>query len=149
MASFAPMRNITSSASRLFSSIPTILPHRIRRKFRSTRSKIRTRASPTSSVTTLETSYSPADTLSALKAHQWSAWDAQYILLAVLGIFALCVIEHPGPLVKFVAATGLMTSILLPVTRQFFLPFLPIISWLVFFYACGYEHTVWELKESG
>jgi len=137
MSSVSPLRNITSSATRLFSSIPTLVPHRLRRKFRSTRSKIRSRASPTSSITTLDSSYSPADTLSALKTHQWSPWDAQYVLLAVLGIFALCVIEHPGPLVKFVAATGLMTSLLLPVTRQFFLPFLPIIAWLVFFYACG------------
>ncbi len=79
---------------------------------------------------------SPADTIRALRRHRWSFYDGQYLVLAVLGIFSLCIIESPGPLVKTVIATLLMTSLIIPLTRQFFLPFLPIISWLVLFYAC-------------
>jgi hypothetical protein len=30
----------------------------------------------------------------------------------------------------------LLLSLVLPITRQFFLPFLPIAAWLIFFYAC-------------
>lgn len=118
-------------------TMPTILPHRLRRKFRSTKSKIRSRQSPASSITSLQTSFNPADTLKSLRTHQWSYYDAQYLLLAILGIFSLCVIQHPGPFVKTVVATLLMLVLLLPITRQFFLPFLPIAAWLIFFYACG------------
>ena len=116
-------------------SMSTILPHRLRRKFRSTKSKIHSRQSPTSSITSLQTSFNPADTLKSLRTHQWSAFDAQYLLLAIVGIFSLCVIQSPGPFVKTMVATALMLALLLPVTRQFFLPFLPIAAWLVFFFA--------------
>ncbi|KAI5209954.1 PAP2-domain-containing protein [Aureobasidium subglaciale] len=119
-------------------SLPTMLPHRLRRKFRSTRSKIRSRQTPTSSISALQTSFNPRDTLRSLRDHQWSVYDAQYLFLAVVGIFALCVIQSPGPMVKTTVATLLMLSLLLPVTRQFFLPFLPIAAWLVFFFSCQF-----------
>lgn len=117
-------------------SFPVIVPHRIRRKFRSTRSKLRSRQTPSSSsFTALTTSFSPTDTLHDLRKHQWSVYDGQYIILAFIGIFALCVVQNPGPLVKLVIAALLMTSLLIPITRQFFLPFLPIAGWLILFYA--------------
>ena len=121
-----------------WSSIPTIVPHRIRRKFRSTRSKLRSRVTPTSSISSLETSFDPSQTLEALRRHQWSYWDGQYLVLAVFGIFSLCVMQHPGPLTKTFIATLLMISLILPITRQFFLPLLPVPCWLVFFYSCQY-----------
>lgn len=118
-------------------TIPAFVPHRIRRKFRSTRSKIRSRQTPTaSSITSLQTSFNPADTLKALRGHQWSPYDAQYLLLAIIFIFALSIIQSPGPMIKTLVATLLMVSLLLPITRQFFLPFLPIAGWLILFYTC-------------
>lgn len=42
--------------------------------------------------------------------------------------------QAPGPLVKTGAAALLMLALLMPITRQFFLPFLPILTWLVFFF---------------
>ena len=116
-------------------SIPTIIPHRIRRKLRS---KVRSRQSPsTSSFGQLHTSFSPADTLGALRKHRWSFYDGQYLILIILGIFSLCIIPSPGPLVKTALATLIITALILPVTRQFLLPSLAIWSWLIFFYACG------------
>jgi len=44
-------------------------------------------------------------------------------------------IKTPGPFVKALVATLLMTSLTIPITRQFFLPFLPIAGWLILFYA--------------
>lgn len=114
--------------------IPTIIPHRIRRKLRS---KVRSRQSSSSSFTTLQTSYSPADTLNSLRAHRWSFYDGQYLILIILGIFSLSIIPSPGPFVKTALATLIITALILPVTRQFLLPSLAIWSWLVFFYACG------------
>ncbi|KAI9658685.1 MAG: Aureobasidin resistance protein Aur1 [Bathelium mastoideum] len=116
-------------------SLPVILPHRLRRKLRS---KLHTRKSPTSSIAGLQTSISPADTLRALKQHQWSFYDGQYLFMAVLGIFSLCVMQAPGPLMKTLVATLLLTSLTIPITRQFFLPFLPIATWLILFYACQF-----------
>ena len=115
-------------------SIPTIIPHRIRRKLRS---KVRSRQSPSISLGHLDTSYSPADTIDALRQHRWSFYDGQYLILIILGIFSLCIIPSPGPLVKTALATLIITALILPVTRQFLLPSLPIWSWLVFFYSCG------------
>ncbi|KAI9822112.1 MAG: Aureobasidin resistance protein Aur1 [Thelocarpon impressellum] len=116
-------------------SIPVIVPHRFRRKIRS---RLRSRLSPASSLSSLQTSLSPADTLRSLRAHRWSYYDGQYLLLVILGVFSLCVIESPGPIFKTFVASLLMASLLVPVTRQFFLPFLPIASWLVLFYACQF-----------
>ncbi|KAF2487195.1 hypothetical protein BDY17DRAFT_235138, partial [Neohortaea acidophila] len=115
-----------------------LLPHRIRRKFRSTRSRIRSMQTPTSSIASLNTSISPSDTLRALRTHQWSYYDAQYLFLALIGIFSLCIIPTHGPLFKTLLAALLMTSLIIPLTRQFFLPFLPIAGWLVGFYACQF-----------
>lgn len=114
-------------------SIQLLVPHRMRRKIRS---KLRSRISPTSSISSLQTSFSPADTLRSLQSHRWTLYDFQYLLLLIVGIFSLSVIEAPGPLAKTAVFTMLLFSLLLPVTRQFFLPFLPIAGWLVFFYAC-------------
>lgn len=115
-------------------SIPTIIPHRIRRKLRS---KVRSRQSPSTSLGRLATSYSPADTIESLRAHRWSFYDGQYLILIILAIFSLCIIPSPGPFVKTALATLIITALILPVTRQFLLPSLPIWLWLVFFYACG------------
>lgn len=116
-------------------SIPSLIPHRIRRKLRS---KVRSRQSPSSSFASIETSLSSANTLRALRAHRWSFYDGQYLILVILGIFTLCIIPSPGPLVKTGASTFLIVSLIIPATRQFFFPLLPVITWLSFFYACGY-----------
>jgi inositol phosphorylceramide synthase catalytic subunit len=115
-------------------SIQLLVPHRLRRRLRS---KLRNRQSPASSITALQTSFSPTQTIRALRSHRWSLYDGQYLLLAFLGIFSLCVIQSPGALVKITVATLLLTSLVLPITRQFFLPFLPIAAWLIFYYAAS------------
>lgn len=121
------------------SSIPSFIPHRMRRKLRS---KVRSRQSPSSSLGSLETSISLTDTLRALRSHRWSFYDGQYVILMILGIFTLCIIPSPGPIAKTGVATLLLSSLLIPATRQFFLPLLPVITWLSFFYACGYVLAV-------
>ncbi|KAI9886634.1 MAG: hypothetical protein M1823_001548 [Watsoniomyces obsoletus] len=126
-------------------TLPVLIPHRWRRRWRS---RLRSRQSPASSITALQTSLSPAETIRALRRHRWSFYDGQYLALAVVAIFSLCIIESPGPLMKTVIATGLLMSLTIPLTRQFFLPFLPIASWLVLFYSCrfvagDYRPPIW------
>lgn len=115
-------------------SFKLLMPYRMRRKLRS---RLRSRVSPTSSIASLQTSFSPKDTLRSLQSYRWSVYDFQYLLLMIIGIFSLSIIEA-SPLTKTALASLLLTSLLLPITRQFFLPFLPIAAWLIFFYACQY-----------
>lgn len=114
-------------------SLQLLVPHRLRRRLRS---KLRNRQSPASSLASLQTSFSPIDTLRALQAHRWTVNDGQWVLIAILGVFCLSIMESPGPLGKTAMATLLLTSLLLPITRQFFLPFMPIAAYLIWFYAC-------------
>lgn len=112
---------------------PSLFPHRIRRKLRS---RIHSRRSPASSLTSLESSLDPTNTIHALRQHPWSLYDAQYFLLLTLGVCALCIIETYGPLFKTAFVAAVVTVLMVPVTRQFFLPFMPVATWLVFFYSC-------------
>ncbi|KAK5942451.1 Phosphatidylinositol:ceramide phosphoinositol transferase (IPC synthase) [Knufia obscura] len=52
--------------------------------------------------------------------------------------------ETPGPLVKTAVVTLLLTSTLIPITRQFFLPFIPIAAYLIWFYACRFVPAEWR-----
>ncbi|MCJ1338525.1 Aureobasidin resistance protein Aur1 [Bachmanniomyces sp. S44760] len=111
---------------------------------RKLRSRIRSRQSPSSAITSVQTSFRPSDTLRSLRAHKWSYYDAQYLLLILLGIFSFSIIQSPGPLTKTAVGSLILVSLLLPITRQFFLPFLPIAGWLIFFFACGFIPGSWR-----
>ncbi|KAI9748142.1 MAG: hypothetical protein M4579_007305 [Chaenotheca gracillima] len=114
-------------------SIPVIIPHRFRRKLRS---HIRSRQSPAStSLYRLQTSFNPADTLHALRTHRWSFYDGQYLLLLILTIFDLSVSTVMWPTL---VVSLLITSLIFPITRQFFLPFLPIGCWLISFFCARF-----------
>lgn len=90
----------------------------------------------------LETSWSPSDTIKALRTHPWSIYDAQYLFLAIVAIFSLSVSEAPGPFAKTFAATALLAGILVPATRQFLLPLLPTLTWLFLFNSCKYVFSL-------
>lgn len=147
---FASFRDAASSPT-LFSpkiaihwpTVPmgAVLPHRFRRKIRST---LRSGSSPASSIGQLQTSIDPADTLKALRSHQWSVYDAQYLLIVVIGLFCFSVIEVPGPLLKTLIATLLLASLTIPLTRQFFLPLLPVLTYLILFYSCKFIPADWR-----
>ncbi|KAF2819737.1 PAP2-domain-containing protein [Ophiobolus disseminans] len=119
-------------------ALPSFIPHRVRRKWRATKSRIRSRQSATSSISSLETSLSFSDTLKSLRTHSWSIYDAQYLFLAIVAIFSLSVSEAPGPFAKTFVAGLLMTGLCLPITRQFLLPLLPTLTWLFLFSSCKY-----------
>jgi len=96
------------------------------------------------SILQLETSVAPSKTIEALRHHRWSGFDGQYILIAIIGIFSLSVIESPGPIVKTLLATLIIAGLVIPVTRQFLLPVLPVITWAVLFYSCRFVPTEWR-----
>lgn len=130
--SFVSLKDGKSQIQIPWRSIQLLVPHRLRRKIRS---KLRNRQSPASSVSALQTSLSPAETLRSLQQHEWTWHDGQWVILAFLGIFSLSIIESPGPMAKMMVATVIGTSLILPITRQFFLPFMPIAAYLIWFYS--------------
>ncbi|ODQ56351.1 PAP2-domain-containing protein [Saitoella complicata NRRL Y-17804] len=119
------------SAMSFIPSIPS--PSRLSQKFRA-----RLAQTAPSELTGIETSFSPRVTIEKVKNHEYTIWDLQYVLLACLGVFSLCMIQKFGILFKLFVVTALGTALLIPITSQFFFPFLPIASWLVLFYACSF-----------
>ena len=108
----------------------------------------RTTSQSPKSVSALETSFSPTKTIESLRLHRWSGTDfscelyliclgldGHYIFLSIIGIFALSVIESPGPIFKTLLATLLIAGLVIPITRQFLLPGLPVVTWAVLFYS--------------
>jgi membrane-associated phospholipid phosphatase len=89
----------------------------------------------------LQTSWSPRGTVHALRSYRWSLYDLHYLFLVAIGVFCLAIVETPGPLVKTMITVLLMISMVLPITRQFFLPFFSILIYLVLFYSCRFIPT--------
>lgn len=135
MASFAPV--LPEGLSHL-PNMRFLIPRQVRRRWRATKGRLRVGQSPASNVFRLQTSWSPTDTIAALRTHQWSLYDFQYLGLAILGIFCLSIMENPGPMVKTFGATALLLSLVFPVTSQFWLPTLPVVGWIILFFSCRY-----------
>jgi hypothetical protein len=133
----APRMFNVASLPRAFPMLRGLIPHRVRRKWRATKTRIRNGGyTATSSITKLQTSFDPADTIKALRNHQWTLYDGQYLFLALLGIFCLNIIEFPGPFLKTLVSALILLSLIFPITRQFFFPCLPMFGWLFLFYGC-------------
>lgn len=116
-------------------SIPFPFPRRYRRRLRS---KLRAVQSPASSLSDVETSFNPADTIRALRTHRWSVYDLHHLVPILVCIFSLSISQAPSPLIKTGAAFLLMVGLLIPVSRQFLLPFFPVLTWLIFFFNARY-----------
>jgi inositol phosphorylceramide synthase catalytic subunit len=84
-------------------------------------------------ITRLQTSFNPWHGFRELRRHRWTVLDLQYVVLAGLLIFSLA-IAPPAPVAKGLAAVGTLLVLFMPVTRQFFLPSLPIWTYLVYFF---------------
>ena len=86
----------------------------------------------------LTSSYSPFDSWAMLDRHRWSLKDGHYLLLGCISIWALYIMRDVGLLVKTLIGVLLIFVLILPITSQFFLPFLPIITWLLLLFSSRY-----------
>lgn len=68
-----------------------------------------------------------------LQKHHFKFSDIQYVFLACLTLFSLYV-APPAPGIKLLALMGAVWVLLMPATRQFFLPSSMIWIWLVYFF---------------
>ncbi|KAH7362285.1 aureobasidin A resistance protein [Plectosphaerella cucumerina] len=81
----------------------------------------------------LKTSFNPLEGVRQLSKRKWRLLDIQYAFLAFLGIFSLA-ISPSAPLVKSLAVSATVLVLLMPVSRQFFLPSLSIWIYLLYFF---------------
>ncbi len=95
----------------------------------------RTHSLHASPITILDTSLSPIDTLRALQSYQWKIYDLQWLCLAVVGILGLSMNQSLRCSEKMAIAAFLLGSLILPLTRQIFRPFMPMATYLIWFSA--------------
>ncbi|KAH8668871.1 PAP2 superfamily protein [Xylariales sp. PMI_506] len=95
-------------------------------------------SSPVEHVAKLKTSFSIVDSLNALKRHRWTLLDLQYVVLTTLTLFSIWIIDANAPFIKIGAALGYLLLLLMPISRQFFLPSWPIWTYLLYFFASRY-----------
>ncbi|KFA66901.1 hypothetical protein S40285_02292 [Stachybotrys chlorohalonatus IBT 40285] len=127
----------------VFSRLSTRTP--VGRRRRNSKSKM---LSPSMlAVADLQTSFDFRDGLKDLRKHKWRLADLQYAVLAGLSLFSLS-IAPSAPLVKSLAVIASAWVLLMPATRQFFLPSLPIWVWLLYFFCSrfipyAYRPHIW------
>ncbi|KAL2674997.1 hypothetical protein Neosp_011177 [[Neocosmospora] mangrovei] len=108
----------------------TAVPQRYRIGRRRTKSK----SGPgNEEITGLKTSFNAWDGVRDFQKHKWATSDLQYVFLALLVLFCLW-IAPPAPGVKLLAVVGSVWLMLMPATRQFFLPSSMIWIWLLYFF---------------
>lgn len=84
-------------------------------------------------ITKLQTSFNPMHGIRAFQRHQWRLLDIQYPALAFFMIFSLTIAPMPI-FVKIAVPLVSLLVCLMPATRQFFLPSMPIWIYLLYFF---------------
>lgn len=121
------------SAEKLHLAFLNRLPDRYQVGRRRTRSKSKRLHPGAPDITSLQTSFSVGDGVRDLQKHHWRTSDWQYVFLLALSLFSLSVAPS-APALKFFALCGAGWLLLMPATRQFFLPSLTIWIWLLYFF---------------
>lgn len=118
-----------------------IIPHKIRAPARRLRLRLRNSQGPhgkqqhqPGDITRLQTSFDIRASLRALRTRRWSLWDLQHLATFAYILFSLAILPS-APLVKTGGLVVLGVLLLMPVTRQFFLPSLPIWTYLLYFFS--------------
>lgn len=109
------------------------IPTRYRIGRRRSRSKSKHIHPGVEDITSLKTSFNLWDGIRDLQKHKFRFSDIQYVFLAGLSLFSLWIApEAPG--IKLFAIMASVWVLLMPATRQFFLPSSMIWIWLLYFF---------------
>ena len=85
-------------------------------------------------VTRLNTSFDVLESLRHLRRRQWKLLDLQHAIIA--GFLVFCMVITPSaPFIKLALALAYSMLLLMPITQQFFLPSLPIWTYLIYFFS--------------
>ncbi|KAL0948386.1 hypothetical protein HGRIS_010968 [Hohenbuehelia grisea] len=93
-------------------------------------------------ITRLDKSLSPSDTLQRLRQHEYTLSDSIYIFHFLLASFWLAMM--PGYPIKLAIPLIFGTLLLIPLTSQFFLPAIPVLAWVLTFYASRFIPVEWR-----
>ena len=85
------------------------------------------------SVAALQRSFNPADGLRTLRRHRWNIYDLQHLITLLFVLFSFVIAPIPI-IVDIGIVAGYSLLLLMPVTRQFFMPSLPIWTYLFYFF---------------
>ncbi|KAL2194873.1 hypothetical protein P885DRAFT_70903 [Corynascus similis CBS 632.67] len=113
------------------------IPHKYRsaRKLRlHLRGNSRSHQEHPGDITKLQTSFDVKRSLRALQTRRWSLWDLQHVVTLGYILFSLAILPS-APLIKLGVLLVLGLLLLMPVTQQFFLPSLPIWTYLLYFFS--------------
>lgn len=81
----------------------------------------------------LETSWDIRKNIDRFRKHEWQLRDLQYAVAVPALIFSVIVMQNPPFYIRFAVATLYILGILIPITSQFWLPALPVLTWLLLF----------------
>lgn len=109
------------------------LPNKYRVGRRRARSKSKHLHPGVEDITSLQTSFNLWDGIRDLQKRKYRTSDLQYVFLLCLTLFSLW-IAPSAPGIKFFALLASAWVLLMPATRQFFLPSSVIWIWLVYFF---------------
>lgn len=110
------------------------IPTRYRVGRRRSRSKSKHLHPGVEDITTLKTSFNLWDGIRELQHHKFRTTDLQYVFVAAIALFSLS-ISPSAPGIKFMAVMASLWVLLMPATRQFFLPSAVIWVWLLYFFS--------------
>ncbi|KAK9353299.1 hypothetical protein V1523DRAFT_411593 [Lipomyces doorenjongii] len=113
----------------------------LRRKFRTF---FMSDVPPSSTLARLDRSWDVKKTLKRVQRHKWNLYDVQYLLAFTIACFVFFVVTEPGVFVKLAIAAVFTLALLVPITSQFFFPFIPIGTWLILFYSCRFIPADWR-----
>lgn len=88
-------------------------------------------------ITKLQNSFNPLDGVRAIRRHRWRWLDIQYPALAGFMFFSLSIAPMPILFKIGIPSVSLLVC-LMPATRQFFLPSMPIWIYLLYFFCSRY-----------
>jgi inositol phosphorylceramide synthase catalytic subunit len=86
------------------------------------------------SVTALQTSFDPVEGWRTLQRHKWRPLDLQHLVTAGFVVFSLSMTPI-SILFKLAVVVVYSFLLLMPATRQFFFPSLPIWTYLLYFFS--------------
>ena len=95
------------------------------------------------SLTALNTTLNPLESIRYLGRRRWHLFDAQYFLFAGLVLFSLA-ISPSAPLIKTAAVVAGVTLMLIPATGQFLIPGAGIWTYLIFFFLSKFIPMDWR-----
>ncbi|KAI5957704.1 AUR1 [Candida theae] len=131
------MSRINYNGSTSFSSI-------LRKPYQSFNSYFLSEKSPTSTLADLETNTSISTSIHRLKHHKFTKGEIlHYGFLSSVWLFVFII--YPASIVyKLPVLLGLLTILSVPATSQFFLPALPILTWLGFYFTSSKIPHSWK-----